>query len=182
MNSYLMTVEKIDEKIGKKIDGNLDKIGGNPTYMPPDLEEVNDEYYFMEIFNTERIGGKEDILCWQFYQDMEFGGIISKVVAIPLGSELYSENIIKKRRWLDEYYIHYKDIEIYNEEDTYVSMLGGIPMDEGKPDEYILQECEDRNLRYTGIIFEDLCPYNDLNFGSQFYILGMDEEGNLVAI
>lgn len=191
MKGYLMTVEKIDEETSKKISGNFDKIGGNPTYMPPDLKEVELDYFFMEIYNTEKIGGKKDILCWQFYQDMDMGGIISNVVPIPVGSELYSGDAIKKRRWLDEYRIHYQEVDIekhFKEEseknpteaDSFVSMLRGVPLeDDGKPDESFIQECEYCGLKYMGIILEDLCPYNDLNFGNLYHVIGMDEEGNL---
>lgn len=175
LKKYIMEVEKVNaenENSGK----GVDKIGGLPTHLPPQDRKIYG-YYLMQIYNNERISGRQDVLCWQFYQD-EFGGPITDVVEVPVGAKLYEGEQIKKRRWIDEYIIKYYEIEDNqdSDEEEFLSSIGGTP------DEYTLEECKDMDMEYVGIIYEDLCPYGDLSFGMQCIILAKDKNGSLCAI
>ena len=171
MKSYVMKVNKVDKaKIG------VDKIGGNPTYKPTNIPEAGAEnwHFLMEIYNKDE--NDSDIICWQFYQG-EFGGPISEVIEIHKGAELYNSEtqMIKKRRWIDEYEISYEKMND-DFEKTGVSMFGG------NPGEDVLNDCKEEQLEYIGVIYTDLCPYNDLNFGYESVIIGKNKDGKIVVI
>lgn len=175
MKKYIMHVKKIENEVVNLLGEGNDKIGGDPTYLPPEDVDI-DGYFLMEIYNNKRISGKENVLCWQFYQE-EFGGPIMDVIEIPIGAKINKDKKIEKRRWIDEYIIEYEEIEdsIANDEEC-ISAIGGTP------NEFIKEECEYENVEYVGVIYDDLCPYGDLKLGFDGVIIGKDSEGNLVAI
>ncbi|MDR5588960.1 hypothetical protein [Clostridium aquiflavi] len=175
MKKYIMSVVKIEDELISDSQIYVDKIGGDPTHLPPeDIDVIG--YFVMQIYNNERISGNKDVLCWQFYQD-EFGGPMD-VIDIPRDAKLNTSKQIKKRRWIDEYLIKYEEIEenIVNEKEEYISVIGG------KPNEFIKEDCENENAQYVGIIYDDLCPYGDLGLGYDYMILAKDSEGSLVVI
>lgn len=181
MKKYVMSVTKVDNKVIMDKLGDVDKIGGHPTYLPPENTDIFG-YFVMELYNKEPIHGREDVLCWQFYQD-EFGGPIVNVIAIPKGAKHNIDKKIPIRRWIDEYIINYEEIEEDESEfddvayyENYISAIGG------KTDDDILDDCECAEVEYVGIIFDELCPDNDLNLGYMHTIIGLDSDGNLVAI
>lgn len=181
MNGYELEAKIIEDGDEDKNKNIIGKIGGNPTYLPDNYEKTGD-YFLMEIYNNGIIKN-EDVIGWQIYQDMDIGGIITEIIEIKRGARLNEENIIPTRRWIDEYYIYY-------EEKTWKDY---IPLDEiietdqksmiyGNPGEDILEECKFSNVEYFGIIYDDLCPYDDLRFGYSWFIIGMNEEGKLVVV
>lgn len=165
MKRYILNIEQDMQNNTDKI---IAKIGGMPTYMPDDADNIID-YYVMEIYNSKIIDGNEDILCWQIYQDSEFGGVITEVIEIKKGAKPYVEGSVPLRRWIKEYNVSYEEGE-----KEYKSMI------KGNPGEDIMEECASLGINYLGIIYEDLCPYCDLSFGTEHYVLGL-ENGTLVV-
>ena len=171
MNGYVLKVKKSEKTIK-----GTDKIGGYPTYMPSNPPQAGPTkgHFVMELYNRDR--DDSDIICWQIYQG-EFGGPISDVIEIHKGASLYNEDdaIIEKRRWIDEYEIIYEKQEDSN-------VLEGISMIGGDPGEEVLEACKEEGIEYVGVIYTDICPFNDLNLGYESAILGKDKTGKLVDI
>lgn len=155
---------------------NVIKIGGKPTYVP---SEESDGYFLMEIYNIDIIGGREDILCWQIYQDTEFGGE-PEVIEITKGAKLYddNENIVKLRRWITEYDVTYIEKNWPDEVEGFYD--DDISQIKGNPGEEITEWCDEVGAEYLGVIYEMFCPYGDFSFGSMWMVIGM-VDGTLVV-
>ena len=58
MKEYIIKAKMAEEPIVGK-----DKMGGKPTYQPPNPEKI-DGFFLMELYNRE-IDEDSDIICWQ---------------------------------------------------------------------------------------------------------------------
>lgn len=182
MKGYELKIKEIADEKENNDKHIIGKIGGNPTYLPDEYEDIVD-YFVMEIYNTEVIKGNEDVIGWQLYQDTEFGGIITEVIEIKKGAQLYKENMVPTRRWINEYLIYCEEKtweDDIPEDEIWEEQL--ISMIYGNPGKDIFDECEFSELEYLGIIYEDLCPYCDFSFGNEYIILAKSKDGNIIVL
>lgn len=181
MNGYELKAKRIVDRNGNKDKNIIGKIGGNPTYLPDNYKEIED-YFLMEIYNNGVVKN-EDVIGWQIYQDMELGGIITEIIEIKRGAKLNEENVIPTRRWIDEYNIYYEE-KTWKDYISVEELMGTErkSMIYGNPGEGIFEECELSKVEYVAIIYDDLCPYGDLSFGYEYFIIGMDNDSKLIVL
>ncbi|CUU50356.1 hypothetical protein [Clostridium beijerinckii] len=180
---YIRTRKPVNEDKGCI---GIDKIGGLPTHKPPYFPTYasgKQEGFLMQIYcDKEKFPDFQNILCWQFYQDVNEEDMIT-IVEVPIGAELNVNNegtIIER---IKERIIYYEEglepdiweigADKYSEEEEdlfYSSKIGG-----AVPDNYI-----DSELEYIGRIYESICDDYELNFGTAVLELCRDKNGKLI--
>lgn len=89
---YIRTRKPVNEDKGCI---GIDKIGGLPTHKPPYFPTYasgKQEGFLMQIYcDKEKFPDFQNILCWQFYQDVNEEDMIT-IVEVPIGAELNVNN------------------------------------------------------------------------------------------
>lgn len=165
MKEYIIKAKMAEEPIVGK-----DKIGGKPTYQPPNPEKING-FFLMELYNRE-IDEDTDIICWQFYQENAWAGDLAEVIEIRKGASAYIDGSVKLRRWINEYEL---ELQEYTSEydGKEVSMIGGNPSKE------VLKDCKKHKINYVGTIYKNIIPYDDMGFSLECEIIAKNAKGKL---
>lgn len=165
MKEYIIKATMAEEPIVGK-----DKMGGKPTYQPPNPEKI-EGFFLMELYNRE-IDEDTDIICWQFYQDDDFAGALEEVIEIRKGATAYIDGSVKLRRWINEYEL---ELQEYTSEydGKEVSMIGGNPSKE------VLKDCKKHKINYVGVMYKNIIPYDDTGFVLDSVIIGRNKKGKL---
>lgn len=172
---FYIKTRKIQDKDRKNL--KLDKIGGLPTHKPveyPIYPTGKKAGFLMQIYYDEmKFPIKKDILCWQFYQHPEEGGI-DFIVEVPLDAELNVDKEGCISKGIQEYVIEYSqgeepDLwEVDNCDIDYSKIGGAIPYG-----------YENSKWCYIGTLHEDICEEFELNLGDISIELYLDEKGEM---
>lgn len=172
---FYMKTRKIKKEDRKN--STLDKIGGLPTHKPleyPTYPTGKKAGFLMQLYYDEsKFPPKEGVLCWQFYQHPEVGGI-EFIIEVPVGAELNRNNEGQVSEGTEECVIEYiqgeePDIWEIDDCDIDYSKIGGA----------IPYGYEGSKCHYIGTLHEDVCEEFELNLGSISIQLYLDELGNM---